>query len=464
MKVSRENLESNQVKLEVEVAKEIVDRAIHQVCRNMAKEVNIPGFRPGRAPKHIVTRYVGQARIQQEALETLLQESYEKALVEADVQPVDQPSIDIGDLEEGQDFRFTAVITVKPQAEIDDYQSICVAPEVSEVTDENVQAVIDSLLDDQSVLERADEDDEFSAGKHAIVVLKPEGEEASEEEGKEYVIEFGKDQLFAGIDEQLAGAKAGDERVVTHRWPEDEVKEEGASEGEAETVDEESQAPREMQFHILVKDLRIKKIPDLNDEFVGSLELPVNTVQELKDTIRERLQANNEETARRVQLDKVHEALLDRTEVDIPPVMIENRMDRLMQDFTETLKRRQMDMDTYLTAVGQEKDEFRESFRERAEGMVKLDLALEQIAKQEGIECTEEDLQQVMASLAQGYQQSSESLQTMFQAEGFMEYLKSTVIMDKANRFLVDKAAENAGEKEQTTHEDAQEVEEEDAT
>ena len=467
MKVSRENLENNRVQLEVQVEKETVNRAIDQVCRNIAKEVTIPGFRRGRAPKHIVTRYVGQARLHQEALEKLLQESYEKALVEADVQPVDQPSIDIDEFEEGQEFCFKATITVKPEPQIEDYQSISVAPQIDEVTDENIQSVIDSLLDDQSVLEPAGDDEGFGEGKHAIVVLNPEDKDkpTSEEEEKEYVIEFGRDQIFPGADEQLAGAKAGEERTITHEWPQEQQEEPSEETEEEESVDnEEEQAPKEMEFKILIKGLRVKKVPELNDEFVASLELPVNTVDELRETITERLKANNEETARKAQLEKIHEELLEKAVVDIPEVMIENRMDRLMEEFTETLKRRNMDLDTYLAAVQQEKEEFRSSFRERAEGMVKLDLVLEVIARKEGMEATEEDLQQVMGSLAQGYQQSPEALKTMFQTEGFMEYLKSTVIMDKTNRFLVEKATENSASDTDTAGEEAQEVSEEDAT
>ncbi|MEW6524882.1 MAG: trigger factor [Bacillota bacterium] len=447
MKVSVERLPNSQAALDVEVEHETVEDAIQKAYINLVKNVNIPGFRRGKAPRKILERYVGKQRLYDEALEELVPETYSRAVKEAGLEPVDRPDVDILQFGEGQNLRYKATVTIKPEVKLKDYRSIAVALEPVVVDQEKVQRVVDALLEARAVLESAAEDAVLEKGMFASLEVVSLGERKVPSLDQEnYLIELGKEQVLPGVDTQLEGARAGEERTITACLPED--------------MPDDDLKGAEVQLKITVKNLKTKQLPELNDEFVKSLGGKSETVQELLEEIKNNLQRSGEEQARRAQIEEVNGLLLAQAEVDIPNVMVENKIDGMVREFQDTLANRGLDLERYLAASGRSLDELRSSMSERARRAVKLELTLEAVAEAEQIRATPQDIDDLLVDLAKRYRQTPDALRALFvQRQGGMEHLEAGVITDKTVDFLSKLASANAQKGQVQTQEQEKEEE-----
>lgn len=424
-KVDLEKLDKNQIRLTIEVDAAAVDAAMEKSFQQVARRVNIPGFRRGKAPRATVERYVGKGAIMEGALDALLTPSYREALDQQDIDPIAQPDIDIVEFEAGKPLRYTAVVTVKPEVELGQYTGLGVAREVREVTDEDVNKQIDALRERSAQLVPAAEGTELAKGQFAVVdfegfiddVAFPGGK------GENYTLEIGSGTFIPGFEDQLVGAKAGESRDVHVTFPED--------------YRAKDLAGKAARFAVTVKEIKVKELPALDDEFAKGLG-SFQTVEELRQTVRNNLVHIAEDEARAKQTAEAVGKVVDASQVEIPDIMIEARIDAMLDDIAHRMEAQGLKLEQYLQTTNKTMDDLRGEFREQATKAVKRDLVLEAVAKKENLKAEDIDVDQEIARMAEAYNQQPADIRKILTEQGNIGALKDSIRIQKAIDFIVE--------------------------
>lgn len=422
MKVDLEKQENNQAVLTVEVDEERVAAALDTAFRKIRKQINVPGFRKGRVPRKLFEARFGIEALYQDAVDELLPESYGKALDESGIQPVDQPEIDVKQIENGKPFIFKATVTVMPEVTLGQYKELEIPDKDFTVKDEDVEAEIDAMRNRYAELEVVD----GAAEEKDFVLIDFEGSVDGEafEGGKaeNHQLELGSGQFIPGFEDQLIGLKAGDEKDVVVTFPED--------------YHQESLAGKEATFKVKVNEVKRKHLPELDDEFAKDVS-EFDTLEELKADTRKKLQERKQQEEEQYKKDTVAEKATENAEVDIPDVMIEREVDRMIQNLEQQLSMQGMTLEMYKQTMGDDADDLRESFREEAEKRVKTSLVLDAIAEEEKIEVTEEDVDEEVERLAELYNRPVDEIRKIFAGEANIESLKGEIKIRKTLEHLV---------------------------
>lgn len=433
MKVSIERVSGSQVVLEVGLDANAVGEAIQKAFVKLVKTVNVPGFRRGKAPRSLFERYAGKQALYDEAVEQLAPASYLRAIDEAGLEPLDQPEVDILEFGEGQGLRYRATVLIKPEAKLNDYRSIAIPVEPVIVNEEAMQEVVSRLRESQAVLEPASADAELGPGMRATVEVRKLDNEGAAGPESEHTVDLTGTDALEGAWAQLVGARVGETRVI------------GVPVAAGhETESEEAPANSEERWAVTVTGLKHKRLPELDDDFVKTLGQE-ETVGELLARLRERMLRLSEERARRFQLEQIARWLLAQTEVDIPEVMVENRLEGMMGEYIAALEAQGVDLGRHLAATKHSVESLKDELRLQARQAVKLDLALDAVAREEKMELTGEDTQQLDRRLA-----ASPAYHAWAEA-GRRTRLRSAVLRSKAMDFLCQLAAENAALQATTT-------------
>lgn len=422
MSVKWEKLEKNEgvltVEVDVQTFKEALDRAFKKVVKNVA----VPGFRKGRVPRPIFEKRFGVEVLYQDALDILLPEVYPKAVEEAGIEPVDRPEIDIEQIEKDKPLIFTAKVTVKPEVKLGEYKGLDVQKEDTTVTDEDVENELKQLQERHAELV-VKEEGKVEEGD--IVVLDLEGFVDGEafEGGKaeNYSLEVGSGTFIPGFEDQLVGLEAGEEKDVEVTFPEE--------------YHEEKLAGKPAVFKVKIHEIKTKELPALDDEFAKDVNDEVETLEELRAKIRERLEEQKNTQAENKLRDELVEKAAENVEVDIPQVMIDNELERMMNEFQQRLQLQGLNLELYYQFSGQSEEELREQMRKDAEKRVKYNLTLEAIAKAENIDVTEEEVNEELQKMADMYNLPVESVK---RALGSTEGIKEDLKIKKAVDFLVE--------------------------
>lgn len=422
MKIDLEKQENNQAVLTVEVDEERVAAALDTAFRKIRKQINVPGFRKGRVPRKLFEARFGIEALYQDAVDELLPESYGKALDESGIQPVDQPEIDVKQIENGKPFIFKATVTVMPEVTLGQYKELEIPDKDFTVKDEDVEAEIDAMRNRYAELEVVD----GAAEEKDFVLIDFEGFVDGEafEGGKaeNHQLELGSGQFIPGFEDQLIGLKAGDEKDVVVTFPED--------------YHQESLAGKEATFKVKVNEVKRKHLPELDDEFAKDVS-EFDTLEELKADTRKKLQERKQQEEEQYKKDTVAEKATENAEVDIPDVMIEREVDRMIQNLEQQLSMQGMTLEMYKQTMGDDADDLRESFREEAEKRVKTSLVLDAIAEEEKIEVTEEDVDEEVERLAELYNRPVDEIRKIFAGEANIESLKGEIKIRKTLEHLV---------------------------
>mgnify|MGYP001016728056 CR=1 FL=1 len=428
MKVTAEHGENREVTLTIEVEQAKLEKATDGAAKRIAGRVNIPGFRKGKAPRKIVENFVGKDAILQEAFEGVAQQAFEDALTEQNMEPVTRPEIDIVTLEEGKDVVFTAKFTQRPEVTLGDYKGLTVEkPEVT-VSEEDIDRQIEGMRQHQGTLVDAPADAEVK--KDDFITLDFEGfvDGTAFEGGKgeDYPLQIGSGSFIPGFEDQLVGAKAGETREVKVTFPAD--------------YHEKKLAGKDAVFQCTVRTIRHKELPALDDAFVEKVSV-FHTVEELKKDVREKMEkaaAQKAENDRRVAaIDKAAENIT----VDIPPVMIEERITQMLRELAMRLEQQGMKFEQYLQYSGSDIAKLREEYRETAAKNVRTDLMLEAVAKAEGIKVEPADLDMEVAMMAQMYGAKPAQVKKIVTEQGRVGDLAITVMRRKTAKFIVDHLA-----------------------
>lgn len=429
MNVSIQKLEDNKVELTITIPQTEVSKAYESAYKKLAQEVNIPGFRKGKAPRKIIESRLGAEAIKEEAENILVNDSYRKALQQEHVEVVSYPSIDIIESDESKDMEFKAVVTVRPEVELGEYTDLEVEKGDSSVTDEDVMAVLDKLREKKAqmvVVENA----ELAKGDFAIIDFAGyiDGEPFSGGEGKGYPLEIGSGSFIPGFEDQLIGAKTGEERTVKVNFPEDYFSKDLAG--------------KEAEFKVNVQDIKQKQLPEATDEFIKE-NTEFATLEEWKADCRKNL-----EESKKIQVKNEHENNLIKTavenaKIDVPEIMVEERIKEILRDMAAGLQQRGLKFEDYLKYIGKTLEEVKESYKETALADVKAELVMEAIAAKENLEVTAADLEKELEEMAKQYKKTAEEIKKTLVKTGNIVFVNMAILRRKAARLIIGEKEEN---------------------
>ncbi len=417
--------ENSEVTIKVTVAAEEFDKAVLAVYNKDKGKFNIPGFRKGKAPKSIIEKQYGEGVFYEDAVNSLLQVHYEKALDELSIEPVARPDIDIEEVAAKSNLVFTAVVTVAPEFELDGYKGIEVEKINSEVTDEMIDTEIEKTRNMNarlvSVTDRPVQNDDTVIIDYKGFVGEHQFDGGTAED-QELVIGSGK--FIPGFEEQLIGSNVGDHVHVNVTFP--------------EVYHSEELAGKDATFHVTVKDIKFKELPALDDEFAKDVS-EFDTLDAYKASLKAELEVSAAESAKSAQRDKVIDKVAELITVEIPEKMIATEVDGMLKEFDQQLKYQGLSLDQYVQFTGGSFDALKEQMKPDALARVKTSLVIEKVMNQEAIEVTAEDVEAELVKIAEMQKRDIEEIRNLFKQDDF-EYLKSNLKSRKTVDFLVDNA------------------------
>jgi len=423
MNTKVERLENNKVKLEITVPSEKFNEAIEKAYKKNVSRFNVPGFRKGKAPKAIIEKYYGEGVFYEDAVNYILDETYPVAIKENNIEPVDRPTIDIVKIGKGEDFVYTAEVVVKPEVKLGNYKGIEVKKIEYPVTDADVDAELNALREKSARLVTKEEGT-VENGDIAVIDFEGFVDGVAFPGGKadNYNLTIGSGTFIPGFEEQLVGAKVGETVDVNVTFPEDYHAEELKG--------------KPALFKVTIKEIKVKLLPELDDEFASEVS-EFNTLEELKNDIRAKLQKENEERAKRDLEEEVLTKAVEACEVEIPEVMIENEIDYMIKDLDYRLRYQGMDINSYMNMLGITMETLRNDFKEVAQRRVKINLVIEAIAKAENITATEEEVQNRAEEIAKMYAKDDveKMKQAILMTERYM--IEEEIVNNKVVEFLV---------------------------
>lgn len=418
-------VETNKHELVVEVDGKTFTDAVNSVYRREVKKISIPGFRKGKAPKAIIEKMYGEGVFYDDAIENIYPTALADAVEEAklDVVAVDNVSVE----EVGKDgLTFKAVVVVKPEVEISDYEGIQVTPKSTEVTEELVNEEIDKQRDKNSRLVTV-EDRPAQDGDITVIDFEGfvDGEAFEGGKAENFNLTLGSGQFIPGFEEQIVGKNTGDEFTIKVTFPEEYQ------------VDE--LAGKESEFKIKLHEIKAKELPELDNDFVMDVS-DKETVEEYKaqvaDELAEKLQKESDADVENQLIAKLCELLKG----EIPEAMYDNKVNDMMREFDMRLRSQGLDMNTYLQYMGMDAEAVKNSYKPEAEKRVKLRLALEKIAQQEGFtDVSDEDLEAEYSRLADTYKMDIDKVKAAIPADE----LKKDIAVEKAMDFVKESAIAN---------------------
>jgi trigger factor len=425
-----EKIETNVVKLEITVETEKFNEAMKKAYIKNAKKFNIPGFRKGKAPMNIIKKYYGEGVFYEDAINFCCDDTYPEALKDNDVNPVDYPKIDIVSIGEEKEFVYTATVTVKPEVEISEYKGLEVKEVKYEVKDEEVENQIKTMQEKNARVESKEEGN-IEKGNIAVIDFKGfvDGAPFEGGEGKDYELEIGSGSFIDTFEDQLIGAKKGEEREVNVTFPAEYGREDLNS--------------KPALFKVTVKDIKIKELPSIDDEFAKEVS-EFDTIDELKADLKAKMEEANAEKAKNEYEEAVIDGVCANAKVEVPKVMIDKEIDTMIKDLEMRLKYQGLDLPTYYQYTNSSEEKVKEYMRETAEKRVKTELVLEKISKLENVEVTEEEILAKATEMAKQYgdKDIEKTAKLIVNAQG--SYLKVDAINEKVIKMLVESSKATA--------------------
>ena len=425
MLVKIENVEKNVVQLEIEVDAEKFEVGLQKSFVKNANRFNIPGFRKGKAPRHMVEKFYGEQTLYEDAINAVCPEEYDAVVEANNLNPVDRPEIDIKQIGKGKNLIFTAKVTVKPEVQLGQYKGVEVKKVEAVVTDEEVQMEMNKVLDKNSRLITI-EDRPVQMGDTAVIDFEGfiDGIPFEGGKGEDFSLVIGSGSFIPGFEEQVVGMNKDQEADLNVTFPEDYGKDELAG--------------KPTVFKVKVKEIKLKELPALDDEFAKDVS-EFDTLEEYKADMKQKLTDKANDRAKRENEDSVINAAVEKATVEIPKVMIEKHIDNLTYDFSMRLRYQGLDLNQYLEMMGMDQNTFREQFTKRAESEVKTQLVVEAIGKAEDIKVTDEEIETEIKRLADNYKQSVEDFKKNLKDDD-LNYIKNSLVAKNAIELLVSNA------------------------
>ncbi|MBP3046641.1 trigger factor [Bacillus subtilis subsp. subtilis] len=422
MSVKWEKQEGNEGVLTVEVDAETFKTALDDAFKKVVKQVSIPGFRKGKIPRGLFEQRFGVEALYQDALDILLPVEYPKAVEEAGIEPVDRPEIDVEKIEKGESLIFTAKVTVKPEVKLGEYKGLGIEKDDTTVTDEDVQNELKALQERQAELV-VKEEGAVEEGNTVVLDFEGfvDGEAFEGGKAENYSLEVGSGSFIPGFEDQLVGLEAGAEKDVEVTFPEEYHAEELAG--------------KPAVFKVKIHEIKAKELPDLDDEFAKDIDEEVETLAELTEKTKKRLEEAKENEADAKLREELVLKASENAEIDVPQAMVDTELDRMLKEFEQRLQMQGMNLELYTQFSGQDEAALKEQMKEDAEKRVKSNLTLEAIAKAENLEVSDEEVDAELTKMAEAYNMPVENIK---QAIGSTDAMKEDLKVRKAIDFLVE--------------------------
>ncbi len=418
--INSEKTEKNLVELKFSIDKDSFEKAIEKVYRKKVGKMNIPGFRPGKAPRNIIEKMYGKGVFYEDAIDMLLPEAYEDAVKTAGIEVVSRPEFDIDSIE--GDVVIKAKVYTKPEVEIKDYTGIKAEKKVEPVTDEEVEHEIGHVRERNA---REVEVTDRAARMGDTVKIDYEGSvdgvpfEGGKGEG--HPLKLGSGQFIPGFEEQIVGKKIGEQFDVCVKFPEEYHAKELAG--------------KDAVFKTLIHAITYEELPEEDDEFAKDVS-EFDTLAEYKADLKAKMEKRNEQKADNDVEGQLADVLIAKLEADIPDAMIESEVDNMIYDYDQNMRAQGLDMETYLKYTGQKPEDVRAQFKPNAERQVKLRLAFEKIAEKEKLEVTDEKLEEEYKRLSEMYSVDIEKVKESLPAD----MMKKDLILRVAADFVKEHA------------------------
>ena len=430
---------ANEVKLEITIEAEKFDNAMKKVYFQNAKYFNIPGFRKGKAPMNIVEKYYGAQIFYEDAFNEVATEAYDEALEANKIDAVSRPVVDIKQMEKGKDVIFTAVVQTKPEVELGKYKGIEIPKVEYKVEEKDIEHELGHMQEHNSRLITVD-DRALENGDIATIDFEGFVDGVAFDGGKAegHELEIGSGSFIPGFEDQLVGMKIDEEREIKVTFPKEYFSKDLAG--------------KEAMFKVKLHEIKRKELPELDDEFAKDVS-EFDTLAELKASIKEKIEKNNEQRQKYETEDLAIKAVCEDVKVDIPSGMVEFEVENMMKDFEQRLSYQGLNLDQYLKMIGKTEEEMKKEYEPQAIEAIKSRLVLEAIIKAEKIEASEDEIKAKLEEMAKNYGKKVEEIS---ENENLKRYLKEGIESEKALEFIVSNAkftakqAEKKAEKKET--------------
>ncbi len=419
-----ETLSNARVKLTIDVDAQTFEKGLDHAFDKIKDDVEIKGFRKGKVTRKVYEQNKGVESLYEEALNYCLQETYTQAVMEHELQVVSQPKIDLDvqNVKQGQDFTYEATVAVKPEIELGEYKNLEYDKPSNDVTDEEVAAEIKKLQEQNAEL-IVKEEGTLEEGDTAVFDFEGfiDGEPFEGGKAENHELEIGSGQFIPGFEEKMVGLKPGDEKDVEVSFPED--------------YQAENLKGKDAVFKVKLHEIKVKEVPELNDDFVKDLDKEnVETVEALKTDTRETLEQQKAEANKNKAVDFAVDTAANNATMELPEEMIVEEKNRMMDNTKRQAQQYGLDFDTYLQLTGMDKEKFEAKLMQDAEKSIRYNLTIEAISKEEGIEATEDEIENKYDELAKQHNMEMEQLRSQVNPEA----VKQEVVFRKTIDFLVD--------------------------
>ena len=403
-----------------------------RACKQLAGRVTIPGFRKGKVPPaKILEQYLGKGAIVDEVKEILIREGANEILKTMKHMPVTEMKPEIISSADGKDFVFKLTYTPYPEVELGEYKGLKVDKVVEPVTDEDVEHQIGHILDNNANMVEAEEGAEVADGDFITLdyVGTVNGEKFEGGEGKDQPLVIGSHRFIDNFEEQLIGMKVGEERDVKVTFP--------------EGYHAKDLAEKPAVFHCKINSIKHKNIPELDLDFLKKINSKFETVEAFKENVRKTLEAQAERDALTKQREAVVQMAIDNMKVDIPPVMIDTRVEQMINEFEARLQAQGLNMEVFFAGSGKTVDDLRESYRDDAKQSLLIDLLLEEISIVEKISVSDADVNREISAMSSMYHMTPKQVVKALQENGQIQTVLSNIRHQNAMRFIFDNMAKD---------------------
>lgn len=433
MKVSNQSTENSQAILHIEAEPQEMEESLNKAYHHLVKGIDIPGFRKGKAPRHVLERYIGKEEFQREALEHLIPQLCNQVIEEQKMEIIAQPQIEILQVDP---VVFKSTFPLRPQVELGDHQHIRLAPEPAEVTEEEINSVMEQLRERRAVWAPVEHPVSFEDLVTIDIEERSEGNSINSYQGRQFPVIQDSPIPLPGFAEHLVGMEKGEERDFSLSYPDNyELKE---------------LAGKQYNFKVKLIEVKEKHLPDLNDEFAKSLGQGIETLDALRESTATSLTNVAEERARRDFEQRVIEAVVDLAKVEFPPILVEQEIDRLLSE-RDRMFRRQGGLESYLKTFNKTEEEVREELRPGATERVIQSLVLGKVAEEEKIEVSPAEIDAEIEKMIGSTEENAEELHKIFNTQQGRRWVEERLITQKTVQHLVEIATGDATEEGDST-------------
>lgn len=428
MSVQVEKLEKSMAKLTIEASAEDFEAAIDKAYKKNKSKIAMPGFRKGKAPRKMIEKMYGAGIFYEDAANAIIPDAYADAAKESGLEIVAQPEIDVVQIESGKPFIFTATVAVKPEVTLGEYKGIEVEKKTAEVTDEDINAEIDRVRENNSRMITVD-DRATQDGDTVIIDFDGyvDGEQFEGGKAEDYSLVLGSHTFIDNFEDQLVGKNIGDDVEVNVTFP--------------DQYQAEELQGKPAVFKVKIKEIKVKELPEVDDEFAQDVS-DFDTLAEYKEDLKKKLLESAEAAISREKEEAVITKIIENAQMDIPEPMVDTQTRQMMQEFAQRIQSQGLSLEQYMQFTGLTPQKMIEDLKPQALKRIQSRLVLEAVVAAENIEATEEEVQKEIENMASMYQMEADKLKDLMGEEE-----KKQISLDVAVQKAVDLVVEAAVEK-----------------